>query len=139
VSPSTDQQGIRLPDVLLAESDLLLRRAVVKVAGELGLAQVHGTSDVHSAVALMESQAFDAIIIALDHKGDALDLLTLLRCGQYRSQASTPVALLASPGPGREGDDARLASLGVRESLHGPGSARSVLDLVARLVQRKIA
>jgi CheY-like chemotaxis protein len=127
-----------LPDVLLADADLLLRRAVAKVADELGLAHVHGTPDVHSAVPLMESQAFDAIVIALDRKGDALDLLTLLRCGQYRSPASTPVAVL-SRLVGEDDPAARLVSLDVRETLRSPCSARTVLDLIARLVQRPVA
>lgn len=131
MSLSTDTAA--LPNVLLAEPDVLLRRAVVKVAGELGLAHVLGAPDVHSAVPLMESHPFDAIIVALDRGGDAMDLLTLLRCGQYRSAPSTPVAVLA--GPGREGDAARLSSLGVRERLQATYTARSVLDTLARLLR----
>lgn len=122
-----------LPNVLLAEPDILLRRAVVKVAGELGLAHVHGAPDVHSAVLLMESQAFDAIIVALDREGNAMDLLTLLRCGQYLSAPSTPVTVLT--GPGREGDAARLSSLGVRDRLQATCTARGVLDSLAILLQ----
>jgi len=121
-----------LPDVLLAEPDVLLRRAVTKVAGEMGLAHVHGVADVHAAVPLMEAEAFAAIVIALDRAGDAMDLLTLLRCGQYRASAATPVAVLT--GPGREGDPDRLASLGVHQRLAAAYTARGVLDTVAILL-----
>jgi hypothetical protein len=39
-----------LPDVLVAEPDVLLRRAVKQVAGEIGIARVHETPDIHGAV-----------------------------------------------------------------------------------------
>jgi CheY-like chemotaxis protein len=125
-----------LPAVLLADSDLLLRRAVVQVAEELGLARVHGAPDVHAAVRQMEMQPFMALVIALDRGGDAIDLLTLLRCGQYPSPAATPVAVLT--GPGRDIEAARLSSLGIRETLRSPCSARGVLDLIARLLHQPL-
>ncbi len=121
------------PDVLLADRDTLRRRTVVQVARELGLARIHDTPDVHAAVCEMDTQPFTALVIALDSEGDAFDLVTLLRCGQYPSAASTPVALLI--GHGQDADATRLASLGVRETLHGACSARGVLDLIGRLVQ----
>ena len=120
-----------LPDVLLAEPDVLLRRAVKQVAGEVGIARVHDAPDVHGAVREMELRPFSALVITLDREGDAFDLLTLLRCGQYPSGASTPAAVLLRPG--QEGDPVRLASLGVRETLNGPHTVRRVLDLIARL------
>jgi DNA-binding response OmpR family regulator len=125
-----------LPDVLLADADLLLRRAVVQVAAELTLARIHDTSDVHAAVSQVESRPFRAMVIALDGGQAAIDLLTLLRCGQYPSPAATPVAVLT--GPGRDIEAARLSSLGIRETLRSPCSARGVLDLIARLLHQPL-
>jgi DNA-binding response OmpR family regulator len=121
-----------LPDVLVAEPDVLLRRAVKQVAEEVGIARVYDTPDIHGAVREMELRPFSALVIALDREGDAFDLLTLLRCGQYPSGASTPAAVLLHTG--QECDPVRLASLGVRETLDGPHSVRRVLDLIGRLV-----
>jgi hypothetical protein len=121
-----------LPEVLLAEPDLLLRRAVVKVAGEMGLAHVHPASDVHAAVPLMEAHAFDAIVIALDREGDAIELLTLLRCGQYRSTAVTPVAVVAGPAQGSPAD--RLTSLDVHEMPRASCTVRRMLDTIGMLL-----
>lgn len=123
---------VTLPDVLVAEPDLLLRRAVKQVAGEIGVARVHDAADVHGAVREMELRPFSALVIALDREGDAFDLLTLLRCGQYPSGPSTPAALLL--GPGQDPGADRLASLGVRETLRGPHTVRRVLELITRLV-----
>ena len=39
-----------LPDVLVAEPDVLLRRAVKQVAGEIGIARVYDAPDIHGAV-----------------------------------------------------------------------------------------
>jgi AmiR/NasT family two-component response regulator len=121
-----------LPDVLVAEPDVLLRRAVKQVAEEVGIARVHETPDIHGAVREMELRPFSALVIALDREGDAFDLLTLLRCGQYPSGASTPAAVLLRTS--QEGAAVRLASLGVHETLDGPHSVRRVLDLIGRLV-----
>jgi hypothetical protein len=57
-----------LPDVLVAEPDVLLRRAVKQVAGEVGIARVHETSDIHGAVREMELRPFSALVIALDRE-----------------------------------------------------------------------
>ena len=129
---SRPPEACTLPDVLVAEPDVLLRRAVKQVAEEIGIARVYETPDIHGAVREMELRPVSALVIALDHEGDAFDLLTLLRCGQYPSGASTPAAVLLRTG--QEGAAVRLASLGVRETLDGPHSVRRVLDLIGRLV-----
>jgi hypothetical protein len=121
-----------LPAVLFAEPDLLLRRAVATVAGDMGLAHVHPALDIHAAVPLMETQAFDAIVIALDPRGEALELLTLLRCGQYRSAHGTPVAVISCDATAAHAE--RLPSLGAREIPRASCSVRSVLDTIGTLL-----
>lgn len=121
-----------LPQVLMADPDLLLRRAVVAVAGELKLAHVRPVPDVHAAVPLIETREFDAIIIALDREGDSMELLTLLRCGQYRSAAATPVAVIwDQAGAAHAG---RLKSLGVHEVPRASCTVRRVLDMIGTLL-----
>ena len=59
-----------LPDVLVAEPDVLLRRAVKQVAEEVGIARVYDTPDIHGAIREMELRPFSALVIALDREGD---------------------------------------------------------------------
>jgi DNA-binding NarL/FixJ family response regulator len=124
--------GKTLPAVLLAEPDVLLRRAVVTVASDMGLANVHPAHDIHAAVPLMEAHAFDAIVIALDQGGEAIELLTLLRCGQYLSAPATPVAVISAASAA--GHAERLASLGAHDIARASCTVRRVLDTIGTLL-----
>ncbi len=123
--------------LLLVEPESVLRRTVAGVSRDLGLADVHEATSVEVAQRMLHERSFDALFIALDASGAALELLAALRAGQLSCGADTPVAVLA------QACDAalalRLKELAVRRLLLKPFKVKGVLETIAALAAARSA
>ncbi|MBI3348920.1 MAG: response regulator [Burkholderiales bacterium] len=117
--------------LLLIEPQFVLRRTVATMAREMGLADVQeATSPAHAERMLFERR-FDALLIALDDDGEALELLRKLRAGQTSQPSDLPTAATAS------GCDVELAlrmkQMDILRLLLKPFNVRGMLEVIAAL------
>lgn len=121
----------RARDLLLVEPQFLFRRTVAAVARDLRLATIHEATTLAAAERLMATTSFDALILSLDEKAHALELLERVRAGTTPCAASIPTILMA------DACDAGLAlslrQLQVRRLLLKPFKIRSVIECIAGL------
>lgn len=121
----------RRKTLLLVDPHSLFRRTVALVARELDVADVHEASSHEAAQRLLESQAFDALLMDIGDGLGALSLLQSLRHGSLRSAADLPVALTA------ESVDASLLALfkplQVQRIMLKPFKVKTVLEVVSAL------
>ncbi len=121
----------RRKTLLLVDPHSLFRRTVALVARELDVADVHEASSHEAAQRLLESQAFDALLMDIGDGLGALSLLQSLRDGVLRSAADLPVALTA------ESVDASLLALfkplQVQRIMLKPFKVKTALEVVGAL------
>ncbi|SHG57687.1 hypothetical protein [Massilia sp. CF038] len=118
-------------NMLLVEPVTLLRRTVSLTARSMGVARVHEAASTALAMRLLQAQAFDGAVIALDEDSapgelHAFALLDELRGGSTASKAGIPVAVMLD-----RCDSAMLTALqqrGVTRILIKPFRARNLLD-----------
>lgn len=120
---STAERGQQL---LLIEPSSLVRGIIVSVAKQLSLAQVHQTGNLATANGWLTERSFDGILVSLDEPRASLELLTLIRMGQFRCDAQVPVVALLPGGERRLGE--QLAELDVKRTLTVPFRIREVVD-----------
>lgn len=124
-----------LKRMLLVEPESMLRRTVALTARSLGLAEVQEAASPALARQMLNQQAFDGALIAID-AGAAFDLSLLdqVRLGRSASNAQIPLAVLAA-----RCDDTLLAALrerNVERVVLKPFRARTLLDAFSALSQR---
>lgn len=120
---STAERGQQL---LLIEPSSLIRGIIVSVAKQLSLAQVHQTGNLATANSWLVERSFDGILMSLDEPRPSLELLTLIRMGQFRCDAQVPVVALLPLGERRLAE--QLAELDVKRTLSVPFRIREVVD-----------
>ncbi len=117
--------------LLLVEPQFVLRRTVSTMAREMGLADVVEATGVAGAERLLYEQRFDALLVALDDDGGALELVRRVRAGQSSQPADLPVAVMA---PACDLALAtRVKQLDVCRLLLKPFKVRGMLDVIAAL------
>lgn len=119
------------PTLLLAEPIALMRRTVATVARELRLAEVHETSSISGADALLRKNSFDGLFIALDDDGGGVELIARLRAGIYLSAASIPVTVMTAACDRKM--VIQLQELAVMRVLVKPFKLKDVLESIASL------
>jgi len=82
--------------LLLVEPQFVLRRTVSTMAREMGLADVQEATSPAIAERLLFERRYDALLIAIDDEGEALELLRRLRAGEASHPADVLVAATAS-------------------------------------------
>jgi CheY-like chemotaxis protein len=82
--------------LLLVEPQFVLRRTVSTMAREMGLADVQEATSPAIAERLLSERRFDALLIALDDDGEALELVRRVRAGETSHPPDMPVAATAS-------------------------------------------
>lgn len=117
--------------LLLLESQFVLRRTVSTMAREMGLADVQEATSAATAERLLFERRFDAMLLALDEAGEALELLRRLRAGQTSQPAELPVAAMAASCDVELA--LRLKQLDVCRLLLKPFKVRGVLEVIAAL------
>lgn len=120
-------------ELLVVEPDFLLRRTVVGVLRGMGMQGVHEALHLDHARQRLAAQPYGALLLALDERRDALQLLRLLREGELPSDDHIPVAVTAATC------DASLAvelkALDVQRLVLTPYKVRTLLETVEALVR----
>lgn len=117
--------------LLLVEPQFVLRRTVAVMARDLGLGDVQEATSTAVAEKLLFERRFDALLIAIDDNGDALQLLRRLRSGNTSQPVDLPVAATAAACDVELA--LRLKELDVCRLLLKPFKVRGVLDAIAAL------
>lgn len=128
MSQSVSPKGYQL---LLIEPSAMVRGLIAKVMQDLGLAQVHQTSNWNTAHEWLKDLSVDAIIVSASEAEKAEELLTLVRMSQFRCDADVPVIAIV-PDHDRVTRE-KLTELNVRQFLSIPFRIRDVADQLYRL------
>lgn len=123
--PMHHTQGYQL---LLVEQSSMVRSLISQVTQELGLAQVHQTSNWKTAHQWMAQRRMDALIVSGDEPERAEELLTLVRMSQFLCSADVPVIGLVPHSDERT--RARLQALNVERFISVPFKIREVVELL---------
>ncbi len=122
-----------LPPLLLLEPDGLVRGTVVAVCRDLELAHVIPVTSSQQALKVMRQAELSACVLSLSERELALDIISRLRNGEFRSPAELPVAVTSGSA------DAELAqvlkSLCVRRMLLKPFKIRDSIITVESLLK----
>ncbi|WP_342130311.1 hypothetical protein [Hydrogenophaga sp. OTU3427] len=126
---SANERGYQL---LLVEPSSVVRSIIVSVAKQLDVVSVHQTGNLATANEWLIQRSFDGILLSVDQPGPAMDLLTLIRMGQFRSDQHVPVVALVSPGDKRLAQ--QLTELDVKRTLPVPFRIREVIDVMRAML-----
>lgn len=117
--------------LLLLEPQFVLRRTVSTMAREMGLADVQEATSTAMAEKLLFESRYDALLIAIDEEGEALELLRRLRAGEASHPANVPVAATAASCDVELA--LRLKQLDVCRLLLKPFKVRGMLEVISAL------
>jgi CheY-like chemotaxis protein len=117
--------------LLLVEPQFVMRRTVSTMAREMGLADVQEATSPAMAERLLFERRYDALLIAIDEDGAALELLRRLRAGETSHPADVPVAATAIACDVELA--LRLKQLDVRRLLLKPFKVRGMLEAISAL------
>ncbi|MDR7269701.1 CheY-like chemotaxis protein [Pelomonas saccharophila] len=117
--------------LLLVEPQFVLRRTVSTMAREMGLADVQEATSPALAEKLLLERRYDALLIAIDEEGEALELLRRLRAGEASHPTDMPVAATAMACDVELA--LRLKQLDVRRLLLKPFKVRGMLEAISAL------
>ena len=123
--------GTSSVQVLLIEPDGLVRGTVASVCRELEIVRIHPATSLTMGEQWLQTWQADGLMLSLADPAAALDLLSRLRAGDFRSEARIPVAVMA---PACDADMLkRLKELDVRRFLLQPFKLRDVIQTVEQL------
>ncbi|MGM9482873.1 response regulator [Roseateles sp. NT4] len=117
--------------LLLVEPQFVLRRTVSTMAREMGLADVQEATSTAVAEKLLFEHRYDALLIAIDEDGEALELLRRLRAGESSHPANVLVAATASSCDVELA--LRLKQLDVCRLLLKPFKVKGMLEVISAL------
>ncbi len=130
--------GVSSINVLLIEPDGLVRSTVASVCRELQIVRMHQATSLAMGEQWLQTSQADGLMLSLADPDAALDLLSRLRAGDFRSEAGIPVAAMAPSCDAAMLQ--RLKELDVRRFLLQPFKLRDVIQTVEQLwpVREKI-
>jgi DNA-binding NtrC family response regulator len=117
--------------LLLVEPQFVLRRTVSTLARDMGLADVQEATSAALAERLLFERRFNALLIAIDEEGEALELLRRLRAGESSQPVTLPVAAMAISCDVELA--LRLKQLDVCRLLLKPFKVRRMLEVISAL------
>jgi len=118
-------------ELLLVESQFLLRRTVAAVARDMRLAHPREVTAIEHADSLVAICRFDALFLSLDEEEAALALMARVRSGHTKCPRDIPIAVTAAACATPLA--LRLKELEVRRLLLRPFKVKGVLDAIAAL------
>lgn len=124
-SPSHGKQ------LLLLESDYMVRHTVALTARSTGLAEVHEAPSLKTAQELLNQMTFDALLLALGADDRELELVEQLRSGRTQSPAGAPVAVIVSQCDMARAEKLRL--IGVNQVILRPFKLKTLLGTIQTL------
>jgi CheY-like chemotaxis protein len=117
--------------LLLVEPQFVMRRTVSTLARDMGLADVQeATSPAHAEKLLFERR-FNAVLIAIDDEGGALELMRRLRAGETSHPVDLPIAATAMSCDVELA--LRLKQLDICRLLLKPFKVRGMLEVISAL------
>lgn len=117
--------------LLLVEPQFVLRRTVSTLARDMGLADVQEATSTSVAEKLLVERRFNALLIALDEEGEALELLRRLRAGETAQASDLPIAVTAMSCDIELA--LRMKQLDVCRLLLKPFKVRGMLEVISAL------
>lgn len=117
--------------LLLVEPQFVLRRTVSTMARDMGLADVQEATSTALAEKMLFERRFNALLIAIDEDGEALELLRKLRAGETSQPSDLPVAATALSCDVELA--LRLKQLDVCRLLLKPFKVRGMLEAISAL------
>lgn len=117
--------------LLLVEPQFVLRRTVSTMARDMGLADVQEATGTAIAERLLQERRFDALLIAIDDEGAALELVRRVRAGESLQPSGLPVAATAAACDVELA--LRLKQLDVCRLLLKPFKVRGMLEVISAL------
>jgi DNA-binding response OmpR family regulator len=137
MAPTHPRTAVINQEILLIEQSAMVGSIIVSTARQLGLRPVRLVNNSRTARRLMEVQAFDGLIAALDDEEETLQLIQNLRDGVSMSSRETPVAITTAQC------DAQLAHrikiLNVRRILLKPFKIRDLVFTIEVLTGLRTA
>lgn len=122
---------------LLVEQSLVMRQTIALTAGSLRIGEVHQSGSVSLALPMLESMAFDGIVMSIDQDGEekarAFDFAVLerIRRGETASKPGLPIVLLTSACDAAFVEAMR--GLRIERILVKPFRARTLLEALTRM------
>lgn len=111
---------------LLVEPQFVLRRTIVTVARDYAGLQLDECSSIDRARPLLNTTAFDGLVLDFQDRNAAIELLGALRRGVFASPSDIPVIVLVAE---QRADDAnRLQALAVQHVLAKPFKIGNLLS-----------
>ena len=117
--------------LLLLEPQFVMRRTVSTLARDMGLAAVQEATSPAVAERMLAEHCFDALLVALDEDGEALDLMRRVRAGAARHPAGVPIAATATHCDVELA--LRLRELDICRLLLKPFKVRGMLEVISAL------
>lgn len=117
--------------LLLLEPQFVLRRTVSTLARDMGLAEVQEATSPALAERMLMERRFNALLVAIDDDGAALELVRRVRAGESAQPADVPIAATALSCD--VGLVLRLKQLDVCRLLLKPFKVRGMLDVITAL------
>ena len=117
--------------LLLVEPQFVLRRTVSTMAREMGLADVQEATSPAIAAKMLFERRFNALLIAIDEDGEALELVRKLRAGETSQPSDLLIAATASSCDVELA--LRLKQLDVCRLLLKPFKVRGMLEVISAL------
>ena len=117
-----------LPRMLLVEPQFVLRRTLVAVGRDLGIAAFHEAASLERARTLLLAQAYQGLVLDFQDPVPALALLRDLRDRRFASAPDVDVVVLMASVQAE--DEAALHRLGVTAMLARPFKISQLLDSI---------
>ncbi|WP_457418666.1 hypothetical protein [Roseateles sp. P5_E7] len=117
--------------LLLVEPQFVMRRTVSTMAREMGLADVQEATSPAHAEKLLTERRFNALLIAIDDEGEALELVRRVRAGEASHPADVLIAVTAMSCDVELA--LRLKQLDVCRLLLKPFKVRGMLEVISAL------
>lgn len=128
----TADAGTRNRQLLLLESDGLVRGTVVSVCRQLDIVRVLSATSVARGVESLKAHVIDGLLISVADREPALDLLARLRAGEFACRPDLPVAVMATSCD--QALAVRLKELEVRRLLLQPFRLRDVIHTLEQML-----
>ena len=126
-----------LPRMLLVEPQFVLRRTLVAVGRDLGIAAFHEAASLERARTLLLAQAYQGLVLDFQDSVPALALLRDLRDRRFASAPDVDVVVLMASVQAE--DEAALHRLGVTAMLARPFKISQLLDSLGSIGAPQVA
>ncbi len=117
--------------VLLVEPHFVMRNTVANVARQLRLSDVHEATHYETAVRMLQTDVYDAVLTDLGESNDAVTLVTQVRAGETLCDPEVPIVVMAN---GLDADTIGVfKTLKVQRIMIKPFKVKTAVEVLASL------